>query len=145
MNRSRRTHPLGRFLHDIIGTFTHLAVQLASKHDPLSAAPLSQPATHDLLCDALARPPSVHIGRVEEVDAQLQRPVHYRSALVLARQRTEVHGTKTQAADLQTLATDMGVFDRASPQVSGSAVTVFPLRRVYQLLGKADRLGHSVA
>ena len=44
------------------------------------------------------RPPAVHVGGVEEVDAELQRAVHDPEAVVLARLVAEVHGAEAQVA-----------------------------------------------
>jgi hypothetical protein len=77
----------------LVRALAHLVVHLGRQHDPLAPrAALRQPAPDDLLGDALAELPAIHIGGVEEVDPQLQRLIHNRKAVGLAGLRAEVHG-----------------------------------------------------
>ena len=90
------------------GPVAHRAVDLGRQHDLLAPpAALRQPAPDDLLGDALAVLAAVDVGGVEEVDAQLQRLVHDREAVGLARLRPEVHRAQAQPADLQAGAAEV--------------------------------------
>src|SRR5262249_45437535 len=83
--------------------------------DDLVAPPaaLRQPATDDLLGDALARLPPVDVRGVEEVDADLERLVHHGEAVRLAGVRTEVHRPQTEPADPRSRPTELDVLHRA--------------------------------
>src|SRR5262249_15875611 len=52
--------------------------------------------------------PAVDIGRVEELNAGLQRAVHDRERILRRRKWTEVHRAETNAADAETGAAKMG-------------------------------------
>src|SRR5262249_36437946 len=66
-----------------------------------AAAALREPATDDLLGDALAGLPAVDVRRIEEVDPELQRTVHDGEAVGLRGERAEVHGAETEATHLE--------------------------------------------
>src|SRR5439155_1482430 len=86
----------------VVRLVAHLPVDLGGQDDALAAAAaLGEPAPDDLLGHALARPPAVDVGGVEEVDAELQRPVHDGEALGLGGERAEVHGAEAEAAYLE--------------------------------------------
>src|SRR4029077_19650805 len=90
--------------------FAHLAVDLGGEDDALApAAALGEPAAHDLLRDALAGLPSVDVRGIEEVDAGIERPVHEREAVRLARLRAEVHRAEAEAAHAQASSTEADV------------------------------------
>src|SRR5207237_10363377 len=77
-------------------------VDLGGEDDALAApAALRQPASDDLLGDALAGAPAVDVGGIEEVDAELEGAVHDGEALGLSGEGTEVHGAETEAAHLE--------------------------------------------
>jgi hypothetical protein len=100
----------------VVGTFTHLAKYLGCQHDLLAApTTLGQPAPDDLLGDPLADLPAVHIGGVEEIDAQFQGAIHDRKAVLFAGVRAEVHRAQAQPADLQACATKIGGFHGLPP------------------------------
>jgi len=88
----------------------HLAVHLGRQDHLVAAAPaLREPAPDDLFGDALTELPAVDVGGVEEVDALLKCPVHDGEAVRLGGLRPEVHRAETQAAHLQTGATQVRV------------------------------------
>ena len=95
----------------IVRTPAHPSVDLGGQDDLLAAAPtLRQPAADDLLGHSLAGAPAVDVGGVEEGDAVLQCNVHDREAVVLARERPEVHGAEAETADPQSGAAEVHVF-----------------------------------
>ena len=51
--------------------------------------------------DALGFASSVAVGRIEEVESDVQCPIHDDEAVGLVRLRTEVHRAKAQGTDLQ--------------------------------------------
>src|SRR5262249_28827004 len=83
--------------------------------DDLVAPPaaLRQPASDDLLGDALARLPPVDVRGIEEVDAGLERPVHHGEAVGLAGVRAEVHRSQTEPADAGSGPTELDILHRA--------------------------------
>src|SRR5438128_3388221 len=84
----------------VVRTRAHPPVDLRREDDPLApAATLREPAADDLLGDALARAPAVHVGRVEEDDPELERAVHDCEAVALAGEWAEVHGAEAEPAD----------------------------------------------
>src|SRR5262249_511596 len=94
----------------LVGPLAHAAEDFGRQDDALATPPtLGQPATDDLLGGALARLPAVDVRRIEEVDAQLDRPVHDGGAVGLGGQRAEVHGAEAQPAHLDPSATEADV------------------------------------
>ena len=86
----------------VVGPLRHRPVQLGRQHDLLAPpAALREPAADDLLGGAGALVAAVAVGGVEEVDAELEGPVHDRVRLVLGRLRPEVHRAEAQLADLR--------------------------------------------
>jgi len=75
---------------------------VTSTSNACQSAALRQPAADDLLGDALARLPAVDVRRVEEVDAELEGPVHDGGAVGFAGERTEVHRAEAETAHLHT-------------------------------------------
>jgi hypothetical protein len=60
----------------VVRAVAHLTVDFGREDDPVPApATLREPAADDLLGDALAGAPAVDVRGVEEVDAELERPV----------------------------------------------------------------------
>src|SRR5689334_13439376 len=87
----------------VVRPFAHLRVDLGREDDSVpSRRVLREPAPDDLLRDALAGLPAVDVGRVEEVDAGVERAIHDREAVGLARERPEVHRAEAEAAHAQT-------------------------------------------
>src|SRR5262249_47564344 len=85
----------------LVGARAHAPEDLRGQHDALAAsAPLREPAADDLLGDPLSRLPSVDVGGVEEVDSELEGPVHEGEAVGLRGQGAEVHGAETEPAYL---------------------------------------------
>src|SRR4029077_7238066 len=87
----------------VVRSLAQAAVDLRRQHDALAtAAALCKPAADDLLGDALARLPAVDVRRVEEVDAQLEGPVHDGAAVGFVGEGTEVHRAEAETAHLHT-------------------------------------------
>src|SRR5262249_17035045 len=87
----------------VVRSLAHAAVDLGRQDDALATSTaLRQPAADDLLGDALARLPAVDVGRVEEVDAELEGPVHDGAAVGFAGEWTEVHRAQAETAHLHT-------------------------------------------
>src|SRR5690606_34478266 len=97
----------------VVGAVAHLAVDLGGEDDLLApAAALREPAPDDLLSMAeiaLLAPLTVAVGRVKEVDAEVERLVHDGEAVRLRGLRTEVHRAQAQRADLQAGASKVDV------------------------------------
>ena len=92
------------------------AVHLGGEDDLVApAAALGDPPADDLLGDPFAGLPSVHVGRVEEVDAQVERPVHDGVAVVFRGLRAEVHRAEAQPADRQAGASEIRVLHAVHP------------------------------
>ncbi len=73
-------------LHDVlagqahaVGSLAHRPEHLGGDHDLLAVGEVRQGAAHDLLAGAVG----VHVGRVEEVDAGLDRPLDVGPARLL--------------------------------------------------------------
>src|SRR4030095_9714151 len=79
-------------------------------------AALGEPATDDLLGDALTGLAAVHIGGVEEVDPALHGAVHDDVAVVLGRLGTEVHRAETEPAYRQAGAAKIRVLHGLHPK-----------------------------
>ncbi len=102
----------------LVGPFAHPAVHLGGEHDLVAApAALGEPPADDLLGDTLAELPSVDVGRVEEVDAVLERAVHDGVAVGFGGLGAEVHRAEAQPADRQAGAAEIRVLHSAT--VSG--------------------------
>src|SRR5690606_16691191 len=71
-----------------------------------SALPQGEPVADDLLGAARLDRPPVDVGRVEEVDAELQGAIHDREGVGLAGVPAEVHGAEAQLAHQQPVATE---------------------------------------
>src|SRR5437016_4585796 len=92
----------------VVRTRAHPPVDLGREDDPLApATALREPAADDLLGDALARAPAVHVGRVEEDDPELERAVHDGEAVALAGEWAEVHGAEAEPADPEPALAEM--------------------------------------
>jgi hypothetical protein len=74
---------------------------------------LRQPAADDLLGDPHAEMKAVDVGGVEEVDPLLQRLIHDREAVGLARLGAKVHRPQAQPTDLQAGAAERCVLHAA--------------------------------
>src|SRR6266498_1169806 len=80
----------------------HVAVQLGGQHGLLPpAAALGEPLADDRLGAPAVLAPAVHVGGVEEVDPDVQRPVHDLVRRGLFGHRTEVHRAEAEPADPQ--------------------------------------------
>jgi hypothetical protein len=91
-----------------VGPLGHPAVELGGEDGALAApASLGQPSADDLLGQAFAEPPAVHVGRVDHVDAELVRPIHDREGVLLGRLGAEVVGAEHHAADRQSAAAEV--------------------------------------
>jgi hypothetical protein len=68
---------------------------LGGQHHLLPAATaLGEPAPDDVLGDALAGLPAVHVGGVEKIDPQFERLVHDGKRIGFTGLRTKVHGAQ---------------------------------------------------
>ncbi|MNS88881.1 hypothetical protein D3C72_1228730 [compost metagenome] len=106
-----------------VGPLAHVAVDLGGDDDLLApAAALGEPAAEDLLGDALAAHPAVDVGRVEEVDAVLERAVHDGERVRFGGLGPEVHRAQAQPADHQAGAAEVGVFHGGLLSREGEAV-----------------------
>jgi len=83
----------------------HLAAHLGGEHDFVALGEVLEGAAEDFLADATC----VHVGRVKEVDAEIQRPPDNRAAvLLIQRPRVvgptfsgpEAHGAEADARDV---------------------------------------------
>src|SRR5579859_2567021 len=72
----------------IVWPLAHGTKHLRCKHNLLAATTLCQPAPDNLLRRTHAHAAAIAVGGIEEVNTQLQRPVHNREAVSLARLRT---------------------------------------------------------
>src|SRR5204862_220971 len=88
-----RAPALGRLLQ---GAAQEPSRERAVRNEPEA---VREQAADDLLGDALARAPAVHVGRVEEDDPELERAVHDGEAVALAGEWAEVHGAEAEPAD----------------------------------------------
>src|SRR5439155_8073029 len=105
-----RAPDVNRRQPDIVRPGTHSPVHLGGQHDAVApAAVLCQPAADDLLGHTLAALPAVDVGGIEEVEAELERPVHDREALALRRLGAEVHRAEAEAAHLESRASELRV------------------------------------
>jgi len=85
----------------LVGPLAHAPVDFGGQHHFFAPpAALRKPAADDVLGDAFAQLPTIHVGRVEKVDPQIQRGVHDTEAVFFAGVRSEVHRSKAQPADL---------------------------------------------
>src|SRR5271165_7613684 len=80
-------------------------------HSVPAAAPLGKPASQDLLGVALFATPAVDVGGVEEIDAELQGPVHDLETLFLGGVPAKVHGAQTDVAYQDPVFSQTFVFD----------------------------------
>ena len=80
----------------------HRSEELRGQDDfvPPPAA-LGEPPSDDRLSGASAVVAAVAVRCVEEVDPELERPVHDCERFVLGRLRPEIHRAETQLADLE--------------------------------------------
>ena len=77
----------------------HRVVDLGGKkHRVATATALREPAADDFLGRAVLHRPAVDVGRVEEVDAELQGTIHDLEAVSFTGDPTEVHGAQAQVA-----------------------------------------------
>src|SRR6056297_2758799 len=88
----------------------HRAVDLGREDDRLAPpAALGEPAADDLLRGAGLPAPAVHVGGIEEVDAELQRAVHDVEAVFLGGVPAEVHGAEAEIADFHAVVAEARV------------------------------------
>ena len=80
----------------VVGAGAHLAVDFCRQHDVVPAAVLAERPAHDVL--ALAR--VVDVGRVDEIDAAVERGVDDAQRLVFRRWVAKVHGAQTERRNL---------------------------------------------
>ncbi len=98
----------------LIGPGAHAAEDFRGEHHLLPpAAALGTPSPDDLFRDPFAHFPAVDVGRIEEVDAEVERPIHDGEAVRFGRVRAEVHGAQTEPADFQARAAEMHVLHGA--------------------------------
>jgi hypothetical protein len=94
----------------VVGALAHPAVHLRRDHHRFAPTPaLREPPPDDLLGDAFAELPAVHVGRVVELDAEVERAIHDLEAVRLGGLRAEVHRAETQARDAQPGAAEVCV------------------------------------
>ena len=100
----------------VVGPVRHRAEHLRREHHLLASIPtLREPSADDRLGRARALVAAVAVCRVEEVDAVLEGTVHDDAGVVLARERTEVHGAEAQLADAQGRASESAVLHLVLP------------------------------
>ena len=82
-----------------------------------------------MICSVTPSPrlPAVDVGGVEEVDAQLQRPVHDGEAVGFGGLRAEVHRAQAQPADLQPGAAEIDVLHVRLPSSCGYRILPPPI------------------
>ena len=89
---------------------------LGRDHDLVAGRELSQQSASDLLGDS----GRVHVGRVEQVDAKLDRTLHDRPRRVLVEHprpplgRTERHHAQRDARDFKATMTEVDVIHRST-------------------------------
>src|SRR5262249_19015767 len=102
-------HDVERREARLVGPVAHAAVNLGGEHDLVApAAALREPAADDLLGPALSFLPAVDVRRVEEVDTELEGPVHDALRILLAGLRAEIHRSQAQARHLEPGASESG-------------------------------------
>ena len=75
-------------------------VHLGREHDGVaSPAALREPSADDLLGVTVLHGPAINIGRIEEVDAELEGAIHDRVAVLLGRVPAKVHRAQAQITD----------------------------------------------
>jgi hypothetical protein len=91
-------------------------VELGGEPDLLApAAARGEPSADDLFGDAFAWLRAVHVRRVEEVDAVLQRTIHDRMTVLFGRFWPEVHGAEYQPGHGKAAAAKTGVLHVFQP------------------------------
>ena len=70
---------------------------------------LREPSADDLFRHPFAELPTVDIGRIEEVDTEIECAVHDLIAVGFGGLRAEVHGAEAEPADFQAGTPEMGV------------------------------------
>jgi hypothetical protein len=100
----------------LVGPVAHFAVDFGSEHNLLApSAALGEPATDDLLGNPFAHFPAIDVRSVEEIDPQLQRPIHDGETIGFARQGTEVHRAEAEPAHAQAGASKSCVLHSVLP------------------------------
>ena len=95
----------------------HVAIDFGSDNDALAAvAALREIPAQNLLGDTFPGFPSVHVGGVPKVDAQIKGVIHDFVRIFFGRLRAEVHGSQTQTRNLQAGSAQTGVLHIASLQ-----------------------------
>ncbi len=88
-------------------------VDLRCEHNRVAAAAaLRQPAPDNLLGEPLLYRPAVDVSRVEEIDAEFQRPVHDRETVLFRGMPAKIHRSKTDIADQYAVLAQPSVFHR---------------------------------
>ena len=72
---------------------------------------MGKPVADDLFRAPAIALPAIDIGGIEEIDAQLQRPVHDREAVFYRRMRTEIHRAQAQVAHQHAVFAESSVFN----------------------------------
>jgi hypothetical protein len=101
---------------ELIGIVPHRPVHLGREHDVVA------PAAGECLADDLLRLPAcVDVGRVDEVDARIERPVDDADALVVVRisPAAEHHRAEAERADLDPGACELSIVHAREPSDPG--------------------------
>jgi hypothetical protein len=106
-----------------IGLAIDRVIDLRCQYDGVAAAAaLRQPAPDDFLGRPVLDVPAVNIGRVEEIDAEFQRPVHDPEAVLFRGVPAEVHRAETDIADQHPVIAQTSMFHCHMP-LPGSSFT----------------------
>jgi hypothetical protein len=111
----------------VVGPVAHRAIELGGD-DRLVTAPLAagEPPADDLLGDALTLLPAVDVGRVEEVDPDVERAIHDRVGVFLGGLGTEVHRSQAEPADREAAAAEVRVSPCRHPAPKAVRRRTFP-------------------
>ena len=95
----------------LVRPIAHASVHFCGKHNFLTApAALGEPASDNLLSDTFADLPSIDIGSIEEINAQVEGFIHDGVGIFLLRLWAEIHRPQAQSGNLKAGATKVGIF-----------------------------------